>query len=293
MPIRFRCDHCQQRLSVGSKKAGSVVLCPKCENRVVVPSEEAALPVESAPPTEAQSVSEGPLPEETQAEAGVAFPEFNVYDYDTEFVYEDVEDEEVTREAIDLDKVAVPRWVLYAQGALLGVMALVGFAFGVMMGGSGPRGGEPTDAGGPYTLAGSVAYNAGDNLPTPDAGAAVLLAPQDARPEQKALVESFRPGPQPVDASDPAVSAIREIGGDFTRADAEGNFRLVAPRSGAYFLLIVSAHLDRPVGERIAPQHLAEIGRYVESAPDLLGQNRYAWIKQRVNENEVVSHVFR
>lgn len=290
MPIRFRCEHCQQRLSVGSKKAGAVVLCPKCNNKIVVPSET---PTEEARPAVGLPQPPAATFEDAPGEPNAAFPEFSVYEYETEFVYEDVDDEETTREAIDLDKVAVPRWILYAQGALLGVMALVGFAFGVMIGGSGSRGGAATEEGGPYTIMGRVAYNAGDHLPTPDAGAAVLLTPQDARPEQKALVASFRPGSQPVDASDPAIMALREIGGDFTRADAEGNFRLVAPRAGAYFLLIISAHLERSADDRVAPQHLAEIGRYVESAPALLGQNRYAWTRQRINGNETVSHVFR
>jgi hypothetical protein len=87
--------------------------------------------------------------------------------------------------------------------------------------------------------------------------------------------------------------AVREIGGDFTRADGQGSFRLVAPQSGAYSLLIISAHLDRPASERFAPQDLAELGRYVESAPELLGRRRYQWARRRFEESEEVSHVFR
>jgi hypothetical protein len=121
----------------------------------------------------------------------------------------------------------------------------------------------------------------------------VLLAPEDARPEQKAAVASFLPGGALVDASDPAVLALREIGGDFTRADGQGRFRLVVPRPGSYFLLIISAHRNRPAGERAAPQDLAELGRYVESAPELLGQKQYRWIRRRFDESEDVSHVFR
>jgi hypothetical protein len=309
MPIRFRCQHCRQRLSVRSKKAGAVVLCPACKNKVVVPIPPK--PGETPPPSE-PALAAQPSAEAEQAslsmaaddaapeyvspevdESGVAFPEFNVYDYETEFIYEAGEEDEGPREAVDFDRVAVPRWVLYAQGVLLGVVALVGFAFGVIMGSAAPRLNEAARQTGPLTISGSVAYNAGDNLPTPDSGAAVLLVPEDARPEQKAAVNSFLPGGALVDASDPAVLALREIGGDFTRADARGEFRLVAPQPGPYFLLIISAHLDRPASERPAPQDLAELGRYIESAPELLGQKRYRWARRRFQESEQVPHVFR
>jgi hypothetical protein len=161
------------------------------------------------------------------------------------------------------------------------------------VGSAAPRLKENVQQAGPLTISGAVSYNAGDNLPTPDSGAAVLLVPEDSRPEQKAAVASFLPGGSLVDASDPAVLTLREIGGDFTRADGDGEFRLVAPQPGTYFLLIISAHVERSASERAAPQDLAELGRYVESAPELLDQKRYDWSRRRFEESEQVSHVFR
>jgi hypothetical protein len=38
MPIRFRCPFCNQRLGIGSRKAGTVVSCPTCHGQVTVPS---------------------------------------------------------------------------------------------------------------------------------------------------------------------------------------------------------------------------------------------------------------
>ncbi|MBW3597998.1 MAG: hypothetical protein KY475_12065 [Planctomycetes bacterium] len=295
MPVRFRCEHCQQRLSVGSKKAGAVVSCPQCKNKVTVPAEEPSAqppaPAEAfsaAPPTDAgpsTAVGEEPAtPDED-------YPEFPDYEYETEYVYVEEDEAPSTRQPLDLDKVAVPRWILYAQGALLGLVALVSFAFGVVIGGAAPES-ENADAGGPWSVAGSVAYDAGDNLPTPDSGATVILLPEDARPEAKAPTAPFRPDGEPLDPADPALAAIQQIGGDAAKADAEGQFRMSVPRSGAYFVLIVSAHLDRS-GERPAPQHLAELGRYFQSAPELLGDSRYVWTRRRIDENEEISHVFR
>jgi hypothetical protein len=37
MPIRFRCPFCNQRLGIGSRKAGTVVSCPTCHGQVTVP----------------------------------------------------------------------------------------------------------------------------------------------------------------------------------------------------------------------------------------------------------------
>lgn len=315
MPLRFRCEHCQQLLSVGSKKAGAVVSCPKCQHKLIVPGEEsdapAGLAASAAPPalrtpapgfpraasSQPPASGEPPTPAEPPASVGPSapvaepFPEFNVYEYETEYIY--VEDEDAPpNPAVDLDKVAVPRWALYAQGALLAVVAVTAFAFGLIVGGAAPQAPETGEAAGPWSITGQVTYNAGDHLPTPDAGATVLLLPEDARPEEKAAIAPFRPGGPPLDPADPALATLQQIGGDVAQADAEGKFRLRAPQTGLYFLLILSAHLDRG-GQRPPPEHLAEIGRYFESAPELLGDSRYAWTRRRIREHDTIAHVFR
>jgi len=43
MPILFRCDACQQKLSISSRKAGKKLKCPKCERVLTVPIPEATL----------------------------------------------------------------------------------------------------------------------------------------------------------------------------------------------------------------------------------------------------------
>src|SRR5687767_13933737 len=39
MPIRFVCNHCGQKLSVGSHKAGQKANCPRCKESVRVPGD--------------------------------------------------------------------------------------------------------------------------------------------------------------------------------------------------------------------------------------------------------------
>ncbi len=43
MPILFRCNRCQQKLSVSTRKAGTEIRCPKCERQIIVPVPEAKL----------------------------------------------------------------------------------------------------------------------------------------------------------------------------------------------------------------------------------------------------------
>jgi hypothetical protein len=38
MPIRFRCAYCSQLMGIATRKAGTVVTCPKCGGQVVVPT---------------------------------------------------------------------------------------------------------------------------------------------------------------------------------------------------------------------------------------------------------------
>jgi DNA-directed RNA polymerase subunit RPC12/RpoP len=37
MPIQFRCAYCQQLLGIARRKAGTVISCPTCGGRVIVP----------------------------------------------------------------------------------------------------------------------------------------------------------------------------------------------------------------------------------------------------------------
>jgi hypothetical protein len=37
MPIQFRCNYCNQLLSIATRKSGAVVNCPTCDARIIVP----------------------------------------------------------------------------------------------------------------------------------------------------------------------------------------------------------------------------------------------------------------
>ncbi|MCG6156282.1 biopolymer transporter ExbD [Rubinisphaera margarita] len=69
MPIRFRCEHCQQLMSITRKKAGQLTQCPKCGEETHVPELQSAK--RKDPPAvfvdeEPSGIGLEPAPEPTQ-----------------------------------------------------------------------------------------------------------------------------------------------------------------------------------------------------------------------------------
>lgn len=288
MPIRFACEHCGARLSVSSRKAGARAKCPKCQESIAVPTpEEDERPSESA--AEKQE-AEGPA---DQREAEDPFSQFLVYDDETELVYA-TEDEEETPYAedvpVDPTKVAVPRRILYMQGVLLGVVAVVCFALGVIVGHSTSGPSDDDIVAQPCVITGKVALGNGGDATTPDEGAVVIVVPQDEHPDQKANMDGLRPQDLQPDEEHPGLLAIQSIGGDYARADQNGRFQLRVRDRGEYFLFVISANRSRS-GD-MQPNDLAQIGRFFQLTPDLLGGNDYRWQEETIRRDRELNFVF-
>lgn len=188
---------------------------------------------------------------------------------------------------IDFDRVALPRYFIYGQGVLLAAVAMVSLVLGILIGRSGaPQTTTNSGAPRPCYLTGRIAYSGSSGAAVPDSGAVVIVVPQDERLEQKAPVEGLRPGdPEPA-LDHPAVERLKSIGGDYTRTDAQGRFKLRVPDTGEYFLLVLSHGAKRRAGERLDPVQLAQIGRYFLSAPDLLAEHRYLWRSETIKRDK-------
>ena len=59
MPIRFRCPTCNRQLSTARRKAGSQVVCPRCEDEITVPDADLADPGTAEVSRSAQAVQAG------------------------------------------------------------------------------------------------------------------------------------------------------------------------------------------------------------------------------------------
>lgn len=270
MPIRFHCEHCEQRLSVSTRKAGAKAKCPKCKGPIRIPSAD-----------EPQ-----PLPEDDDPLA-----QFAVFESANDWVYEDDPDDFIGR--FDPTRVAVPRRIIYMQGALLGAVGIVCFVLGVMIGQL-TSGRQTAQDHTPRACAvrGTVELDRGDKR-LPDFGCVVIAVPQNRRPDRnsKVPIDALRPDSTPPDRNDPAVLAIRSLGGDYTRTDANGRFQLQLPDAGKYYLLFVSANAPRG-NDALRKTDLMQIGSYFLYANELLGAQKYRWSRESVRRDREVNIVF-
>ncbi len=286
MPIRFACEQCGQKLTARSRQVGHVAKCPKCKQEVTVPAASTR-----------GTTSPGPAaaePPESEPDAADFYSQFAVYDDDAEWVYEDDADPITTVPTnVNIDRVSLPRTVLYAQGILLAVVAVIAFVFGVLVGG-GQAEPEPAQVvAQPCTVSGQVKYLTQNGTEIPDEGSVVIVLPQDHRPsaEQRASVEGLRPSdPQPQE-NHSALRAIRMFGGAYTRTDVDGAYDLRLPSAGDYFLLILSRNRNRDANEDPVRADLAQIGGYFLPATELLRGHRYEWKSVTVRRDQTLDDV--
>ena len=271
MPIRFACSNCQQALSVPDDKAESEVKCPRCHRVVTAPTtDQGPLP----PPSSDVGSNASELP---------PYEQFTVERSDSELVYA-ADEPSTIHTPEDQQLVAVPRRIVFIQGFLLGAIAIVFFIFGVVVGSHST---DQNAANIPRScqVTGVITYTNSAGKAIPDADSVVLLLPVARRPDPKIPVQGLRisdraPGPEHT-----SVIALRDVGGAYTRADDRGRFALRVPNVGRYFMLVVSQHAKR--GEDVQPKtrDLAQIGRYLLPASDLIGQQRYSWLELNLRDD--------
>jgi phage FluMu protein Com len=271
MPLRFHCSHCRQRLSVSSRKRGQEVKCPRCRRVIQVPERDSA---------------------DTVAPDAADEQEFEGVEQRAELVYADRDEPRDPHGDGPGQVVTIPRYVLYTQGFLLGLVALVFFVFGLIVGSRSRS--EPMDATASRSavVSGSVSYQGPQGRAMPDAGSVVLLLPAAKRPDQKGVAAGLRIEDREPEEGHPALGMLRSLGGDYARADRSGRFRVRAAAPGRYFLLVVSKHERRSTSDSPAPSELAQLGRYFVPATDLLGEQRYRWQELLVRRDEQVDVSF-
>jgi len=293
MPIRFHCPKCNQRLSVGSRKAGTEATCPKCAAKLRVPTPEVA--PESSENVTAQlddtGVAIAPPSGEAPEQGDALFQEFVVYD-DGPLVADDVEVVAPVESSEDLDssKLAIPRWVVFTQGLLLGIVGLACFVFGLMIGArssvSETAASEPV----PCVITGNVRFD--QDARTPDVGAVVIVVPQESRPEQKIDAARLSPlEPAPL-RDDPRLAAIRALGGAYTRVDESGGYRLRVPDKGNYFLLFISRGKRQRASAAFDAIAAAQMGRFFSPTLDMLGEQAYVWQTRLIRSDTTINQDF-
>lgn len=273
MPIKFLCEHCNAKLQVASRKAGTEQTCPRCKQPMQIPSAEVA---------EAMLAMKS---SDRFSEVGVQddeFLEFTIFD-DEELVYDTSLERAASHRLakIDPQRVSLPRMALYIQGALLGVVACVFFVFGVMVGKftTTPNFSTPPNSM-RCRVIGQVNVRS-NNQTRPDIGAMVILVPKDRRPDPRPDVDQLRPGVE-VDSTNRDQQVIREIGGDMAAVSDSGEFELTVTSPRDYYLLVISKNRRRNENASISKEERAEMGQYFLPVEQLVADREFEWKELRL-----------
>jgi hypothetical protein len=298
MPIQFVCPYCAQLLSVGSRKIGTDVACPRCRRAVTVPDPETAAAsvamrqAQRAPPPEA------PLPEfmvfdETAPEQTESLPQI-VADA-SPAVTMPPEPVSASRAA---ERAAAPSWqklpgeagsepmlllsrrALFIQAGILAVTTLAAFGLGYLIGyGVAPESvaGVTPQAGEATVVQGFVRHTTNSGEVRGDAGSVVIALPDGRLPTPKLGVQGLRPAdPEPVPGGGVLMS-LDLLGGASARVGADGSYSLAIGEPGRYFLLFISRNTQRTAGSQPDEFQLALIDRYFQPANELIGAQKYLW----------------
>jgi hypothetical protein len=292
MPIRFTCPHCRQKLSVAQRKAGSTAECPRCKRSLSIPQlpeptaqKQALTAAESAAATAAAPGSSGP----PAGESAIFSPDADEF-AGLELVYDTSSG--ITAPAAPPaapDVIVIPRYVVYLQGALLAVVALVAFAIGMMMGSTFVA--SPAPIAQACLITGSVTYASGPRT-RPDVGAVVILLPRTPhRPEEKTPIKGLRPG-EPSPEAGKGLAILRQMGGGYVRTDANGSFQIEVPARGRYLLLVISHDKRSRGGEGPKAADLLKLSPFFDHPAELLDERRYQLSEETIRGDRQLTIAF-
>ena len=134
--------------------------------------------------------------------------------------------------------IAIPRWVVLFQAALLGLVSTSCFLFGLAAGHLANVPAVVKIAQVPCGVSGSVETLTG-RQPSADAGAVVLFLPIDAKPIQRIDPETLHPDNFRALAN-PAIDALLLMGGAVCRTDRAGKFQMAIDGPSRYVVVFVS-----------------------------------------------------
>jgi phage FluMu protein Com len=286
MPIRFNCQHCGQKLSVGSQRAGTKANCPRCKEIVRVPGDPpkekpvskatlaASMLVMSGEGTAVETAESKPAPE--QVELGGSFAaEYPAQVESSELVFDTTPSTgpaENVIQQIDYDLVSFPRYVLYAQAGLLATVAIICFTLGALMGGA-FLSTQSSAAAGPVTVTGTVKVSEGVTTKA-DEGAVVFFLPHDTKNiTERAPVAGLRPRDSAPEGNHRGLFILKDMGAGYARTDKEGRYKITVPKRGKYFMLVISRGKVGNGADIGASKQ--KIARFFENANDLLTTQKY------------------
>ncbi|MBB73548.1 MAG: hypothetical protein CMJ75_03425 [Planctomycetaceae bacterium] len=273
------CGTCGVPLPPDAAKRG-VLICPKC-----------AAAEEQTTPTATGRLATPPAPPVNDP-----YQQFTVFDEQTEWIYDSTELTSGTRYQelpVDVNKVAVPRRVIYLQGILLSLVAISCFSLGMLVGQQNATVTNRPAPSQPCLIQGLVSYTSNNGQRMPDDRAVIIAIPEMLKLDEKLNHRDLGITEHPPDTNrHPDLLLLRTSGGNHAWSNTRGEYRLQLAQTGDYFFLILSRHRDRPDNFVHDRKQLAQIGRYFESAIDLLGNKSYHWERVTIKKSRTFDRDF-
>ncbi len=217
------------------------------------------------------------------------YQQFTVFDEQTEWIYDGEELTSGTRYQelpVDANKVAVPRKVIYLQGILLSLVAISCFSLGMLVGQQNSALSNRSAPSQPCLIQGLVSYTSNAGQRMPDDRAVIIAIPETLKLDEKLNHRELGVTEHPPDTNrHPDILLLRTAGGNHVWSNARGEYRIQLTQTGNYFFLFLSRHRARPENFVHDRKQLAQIGRYFESAIDLLGNKSYHWERVNIEKN--------
>jgi hypothetical protein len=286
MPIHFKCHTCKRRLSVGSHKAGSDALCPSCGATIRVPTQADVAALAAMNAATASGSADKP---------GADFSDFRFEEDIAIAPGQSARPRQDTPvERFDPQYVSISRKALYAQAGLIAIVALGCFVLGYLAGMAGGAGSPVAQApvAQPLVISGKLFYQPQPGQSTPDAGAVMILLPEEAIPDELLPIAGLRPTDAALEAENPAVQAIRTLGGVYVRAGENGEYKFSLPKVGKYRVLRLSRHAARAPGNDPERADIETLSRYFSNPAELLGPQKYTWSTLQVEAGATLAHDF-
>jgi len=184
--------------------------------------------------------------------------------------------------------ITLPRWVVYFQAALLGLIATTFFVFGLMVGSLTSGTEAETGATFDVQVTGAVVWDHGTGW-VADEGAVLFLLPRTGKPLERAAGNSVAPDSfEPL--NNPGVAIVNRLGGAVVRTDTTGKFDILIDGSESgidYFVLVVSRNQIEKKPHSLTKQQLAAIGTYFVPVESVINDRAMYWSTLKASKEKI------
>jgi hypothetical protein len=193
--------------------------------------------------------------------------------------------------AYSADLISISRRVLYAQAAVIAMVAAIFFMAGYALGpGRDTTAQQPVEKkeifGKSVDVSGRITYRKTAGSVANDAGAVVILIPKGSAPSDRFASEGLQPNSPGTNAT--ALDAIKFLGGAYLVADELGEIDMQV-RTGRYYVLVISNASTRREDRKIKAQDIEELERFFVDPKTLIGDQRYQWKLRKLGKNTLLN----